>query len=50
MNTVVYDMIVSTKPVYFHHCVCVQDQFPEKGEILVSAADLELILEVERNQ
>ncbi|XP_017327522.1 disintegrin and metalloproteinase domain-containing protein 33 [Ictalurus punctatus] len=27
-----------------------QDQFPEKGEILVSAADLELILEVERNQ
>ncbi|XP_062850302.1 disintegrin and metalloproteinase domain-containing protein 33 isoform X2 [Trichomycterus rosablanca] len=27
-----------------------QDQFPERGEILVSAPDLELVLQVERNQ
>ncbi|XP_047674694.1 disintegrin and metalloproteinase domain-containing protein 19 [Tachysurus fulvidraco] len=27
-----------------------QDPFPERGQILVSAADLELILDVERNQ
>ncbi|XP_072543692.1 disintegrin and metalloproteinase domain-containing protein 19 isoform X2 [Salminus brasiliensis] len=27
-----------------------QEQFPERGEILVSAEDLELVLEVERNQ
>lgn len=50
MNAVVSVMNVYTKPMHIHVRVCVQDQFPEKGEILVTAADLELILQVERNQ